>query len=140
MTFQKIPACCIALQNLQQRFICSHIIPCVREGVASGFFIFIFSILTKCRHSLIGPWYNTRVDFLVAAVWPKNVDQRICSRQTTMLPYHSWSGSLGFFFVFFFSFVSNKVQCIQYQAFLFNLFSASSCSMVSARRPCLFRL
>lgn len=103
MTFQKIPACCIALQSLQQRYICSHIIPCVREGVASGFFIFIFSILTKCRHSLIGPWYITHVlIFLLPLSGQKNVDQRICSRQTTMLPYHSWSGSLGFFFCIFF--------------------------------------
>lgn len=62
MTFQKIPACCIALQNLQQRFICSHIIPCVRVKEWQVVFLyFIFSILTKCRHSLIGPWYNTHV-------------------------------------------------------------------------------
>jgi hypothetical protein len=141
MTFQKIPACCIALQNLQQRFICSHIIPCVREGVASGFFIFIFSILTKCRHSLIGPWYITHVlIFLLPLSGQKTSTSAFVRAKRRCCHITVGVDHLVFFLYFFFSFVSNKVQCIQYQAFLFNLFSASSCSMVSARRPCLFRL
>lgn len=105
MTFQKIPACCIALQNLQQRFICSHIIPCVREGVASGFFIFIFSILTKCRHSLIGPWYITHVlIFLLPLSGQKTSTSAFVRAKRRCCHITVGVDHLVFFFVFFFFF------------------------------------